>query len=95
MTAPTGGQASLPTPTVGLSLPNSPAVDAALDQYRAAVRAHADNPTAESRDAKAKASGELRYQRWLARGGADQTPSKTTQALHDRYAAERGTTQEG
>jgi hypothetical protein len=69
MTEPSAGRAGVPAPTVGLSLPSHPAVDAALDQYRAAVQTHADSPTEETREAKAKAGNELRYQRWLARGG--------------------------
>lgn len=69
MTEPTAGRAGVPAPTVGLSLPSSPAVDAALDQHRAAIQTHAADPTAETAEVKRRAAVELRYQRWVARGG--------------------------
>lgn len=88
MTEPSAGRAGVPVPTIGLSLPSHPAVDAALDQHRAAVQAHAADPTAETREAKAKAALELRYQRWLARGGPALEPTKATQEFHNRHNSE-------
>lgn len=88
MTEPTGGRADMPTPAVGLALPKNPAVEAALDQVNAAKQAYRDSPTAENKEAYNRASNELRYQRWIARGGPSQSPTKSTQDWHDRYNSE-------
>jgi hypothetical protein len=63
------------------------------DQLRAQLR------VAELEEALVKAKGgkkdvprelkdDLRYARWVARGGPAEEPQKSTQALHDRYAEE-------
>ncbi len=86
MTDPTGASANMPAPAVGLALPHHPAVQAALDQVDAAKKAYRDDPTEENKAAYNRASNDLRYQRWVARGGPSQSPTKATQAWHDRYS---------
>jgi hypothetical protein len=88
MTDPSGASASMPAPAVGLALPQNPAVQAALDQLGAAKEAYRNDASVENKEAYNRASNELRYQRWLARGGASQSPTKATQAWHDRYNQE-------
>jgi hypothetical protein len=88
MTDPTGASANMPAPAVGLALPKNPAVEAALDQANAAKQAYRDDPSADNKAAYNRASNELRYQRWIARGGPSQSPTKATQVWHDRYNQE-------
>ncbi len=88
MSDPTGASASMPAPAVGLALPRHPAVEAALDQLNAAKSAYRNDPTAANKEALNRASNELRYQRWVARGGPSQSPTKATQAWHDRFNTE-------
>lgn len=63
-------------------------VDAALvaaDEAKAAYRA---DPTDDNRALHRAAAEELRYARWVDRGGPDQEPTKSTEALHERWRAE-------
>jgi hypothetical protein len=61
-------------------------VEAALDQLNAAKEAYRSDPSEGNKAAKQQAAVEVRYQRWLARGGPSYKPTKSTQALHDRHA---------
>lgn len=88
MTDPTGASANMPAPAVGLALPKNAAVEAALDQLNAAKDAYRNDPNADNKAAYNRAANELRYQRWLARGGPSQSATKATQAWHDRYEQE-------
>lgn len=88
MTESTGASANMPAPAVGLALPHNPAVQAALDQLDAAKKAYRDDPSEANKAAYNRASNELRYQRWVARGGPSQSPTKSTQDWHDRYTQE-------
>lgn len=76
MADPTPASAHIPPPQVGTGtvvLPSSPAVDAALDQYQAALNAYRTDPNPDTKAAKAQAAHELRRQRSLLRGGTDTT----------------------
>ena len=88
MSAP-AGQVDLPTPTVTTTPgPSTAAVEAAVAAYVQARAAYREAPGHDTQAARRAAAAELRYQRWVARGGPGQEPTKVTRALYDRYAAD-------
>lgn len=86
----TAGQASLPTPAVVVDNPGpvTAAVQAAVEAYVQARDAYRDRPGEDTQAARRAAAAELRYQRWVARGGPGQEPTKATAVLHERHAAD-------